>query len=226
MFAHPTSTLSTIEHIPKPALTAFASALADSLDKAVAGPSDGEAWHDLLLFAARYLQQPERGGKRRNISSLLLKRLKVGDVSLDDESNQSKVARRRRPEACPCGAKVSARGTHGMSCRMSTGRSSRHHQINDLIWRALKQSDVPATKEPVGLLRDDGKRLYGLTLVPWQNDRCLTSDVTVVDTLATSYLGSTSSHIVSAAEAAAMRNKRSMQTSHAFTFLFRWRWKP
>ena len=92
---------------------------------------------------------------------------------------------------CPCGATVSATSTHGISCRMSTGRSSRHHQINDLIWRALKRSDVPATKEPAGLLRDDGKRSDGLTLVPWQNGRCPTWDTATVDTLATSYLTTT-----------------------------------
>ena len=73
--------------------------MADSLDKAVADPSDDEAWHDLLFFGARYLQQPKRGDKRRKISSLLLKRLMVGGASLDDESNQLKVTCRRSPEA-------------------------------------------------------------------------------------------------------------------------------
>jgi len=30
---------------------------------------------------------------------------------------------------------------------------------------------IPVTKEPVGLFRMDGKRLNGLTLVPWQSDK-------------------------------------------------------
>ena len=32
------------------------------------------------------------------------------------------------------------------------GRSSRHHQVNDFIWQALKRCDISATKEPSGLL--------------------------------------------------------------------------
>ena len=84
---------------------------------------------------------------------------------------------------CPCGALVSAREIHGLSSKMSAGRSSRHHKVNDLIWNALKRCDVPATKESSGLL-DDGKRPDGLTLVPWQNGWCLTWDATVEDSFA------------------------------------------
>ena len=108
---------------------------------------------------------------------------------------------------CPYDATVSARGTHGVSCKMSTGSSFRLHQINYLIWRALKRSDAPAAKEPAGLLRDDGKRPNGFTLVPWQNGRCLTWNATMVNTLATCYLASTSSHNCSTAEGASIRNK-------------------
>ena len=50
----------------------------------------------------------------------------------------------------------------------------------------MKRADVPSTKEQAGLLRGDGKRPDGLTLVPWQSGRSLTWDVTVVDTLANS----------------------------------------
>ena len=67
---------------------------------------------------------------------------------------------------CSCAALVSARGIHGLSCKGGAGRSSRHHQVNEVILRALKRSDVPATKEPSGLLRYDGKRPDDLTLVP------------------------------------------------------------
>ena len=90
--------------------------------------------------------------------------------------------------ACSYGALVIARGIHGLSCKRSAGRSSRHHQVNDLIWRALKRCDVPATKEPSGLLKDDEKCHEGLTLVPWQNGRCRTWDTTMVDSQAPSYL--------------------------------------
>ena len=45
-------------------------------------------------------------------------------------------------------------------------------------------------KEPVGMTRLDGKRPDGLTLIPWQGGKPLTWDVTVVSTLAASYLSS------------------------------------
>ena len=34
---------------------------------------------------------------------------------------------------CPCGALVSARVIHDLSCKRSAGSSTRHHQVNDLI---------------------------------------------------------------------------------------------
>jgi len=60
----------------------------------------------------------------------------------------------------------------------------------DLVWRALGRTNVPAVKEPIGLLRSDGKRL---TQIPWQAGKCMTWDVTVTDTLAESYIQATSS---------------------------------
>ena len=78
----------------------------------------------------------------------------------------------------------------------------------------------PATKETTGLLRGDGKRPDGLTLVPWQSGQCLTWDTTVVDTFASSYVASTSSTPGAAAEAAATRKLSKYSTSrqiHIFT---------
>ena len=120
---------------------------------------------------------------------------------------------------CPCGALVSARGTHGLSCKWSARRSTRHHQISDLIWRAVKRAAVPASKQPSGLLRDDEKRPDGLTLVAWQNGRCLTWDATVMNSLASSYLSATSSLPGSAAEAAAVR-ERSKYAAITLTHVF------
>lgn len=79
--------------------------------------------------------------------------------------------------------------------------------MNDIIWRSLSKAGFPSIKEPQGLLRTDGKRPDGLTLIPWQNGRCATWDVTVTDTVATSYLSLTSSCAGSAAEAAATRKE-------------------
>jgi len=47
---------------------------------------------------------------------------------------------------------------------------------------------IPVTKEPVGLTRLDGKRPDGLTLIPWQGGKPMTSDITVVSTLTASDL--------------------------------------
>ena len=100
------------------------------------------------------------------------------------------------PHPCPCGASVTSRGTHGLSCKRSSSRSTRQQHINDAILRALKRADISSTKEPAGLLRGDGKRPDGLSLVPWQSERSLTWDVTVVDTLVSSYTPTTSVNLV------------------------------
>jgi hypothetical protein len=42
--------------------------------------------------------------------------------------------------------------------------------------------------EPYGLLREDGKRPDGITLIPWKRGRTLVWDVTCVDTLAATHL--------------------------------------
>ena len=79
--------------------------------------------------------------------------------------------------------------------------------INDVIARAITAAGVPVTKEPVGLARLDGKRPDGLTLIPCQGGKPLTWDVTVVSTLADSYLHSTSDSAGSAAETASIRKE-------------------
>ena len=89
-----------------------------------------------------------------------------------------------------------------------------------ILWGGgLKRCDVPATREPSRLLIDDGKRPNGLTLVPWQKDRCLTWHATVVDSLASSYLSATSSLPGSAAESAAAR-ERSKYAAITLTHIF------
>jgi len=82
---------------------------------------------------------------------------------------------------------------------------TRHFQLNDVIFRALASADVPATKEPSGLVRTDGKRPDGVTLIPWQAGRSLTWDVTVAHTTAGSYLGNAASTAGGVTEMAAER---------------------
>src|SRR6218665_1652348 len=109
------------------------------------------------------------------------------------------------PRTCACSAFVSARGEHGLSCSLGFGRVARHGVINDLIHRALIKAGFPAVKEPQGLLRSDGKRPDGITLIPWKAGRSLVWDATIVDTLAPSYLRASATRAGAAAGIAEVR---------------------
>ena len=53
-----------------------------------------------------------------------------------------------KSHTCVCGATVDARDLHGMACRKSGPRHIRHSQLNDLIWRAVKKAQIPASRNP------------------------------------------------------------------------------
>ena len=114
-------------------------------------------------------------------------------------------ARLCEPHSCVCGAAVNSLGTHGLACKRSAGRIGRHQLLNDIVWRALNRANVPSIKEPVGLLRSDGKKPDGVTQIPWSEGKCLAWDVTVTDTLAASNLAASSSAAGGAAENAAVK---------------------
>src|SRR6201995_3381441 len=86
--------------------------------------------------------------------------------------------------SCICGDLVDARGTHGLACRRNKGRIIRHCLLNDVVQRSLTKAGFPAIKEPSGLLRSDGKRPDGCTLISWHTGKCIAWDVTSLDTLA------------------------------------------
>jgi len=86
-----------------------------------------------------------------------------------------------------CGMAVDSSGKHGLSCRKSAGRGSRHKAINSMV-KALSSAEMPSHLEPRGLAHDDGKWPDSVTSMPWKNGRCLIWDVTCPDTLAASYL--------------------------------------
>jgi hypothetical protein len=109
------------------------------------------------------------------------------------------------PHQCQCGETTDQRGNHGLVCKLSGGRSSRHFAMNDTIWRALQRAEVPSTKEPTGLFRSDGKRPDGATLIPWSRGKYLVWDATSVHTCAHSYIHLTSLTPGAAAEMAANR---------------------
>ena len=120
---------------------------------------------------------------------------------------------------CTCGNMVNTRGNRGLSCKRSAGRTLRHNYINDLVYHALLQAGLPSTKEPAGLLRTDGKRPDGLINIPWQAGKSAVWDVTVADTLADSYLASTSMTAAAAAQLAATRKETryvDLSTTHHF----------
>ena len=59
-----------------------------------------------------------------------------------------------QPHTCFCRAAVDVEGSHALSCK----HIIRHNNLNDIILRSLTRANIPATKEPNGFLRTDGKR--------------------------------------------------------------------
>ena len=118
---------------------------------------------------------------------------------------------------------VNTGGNHGLSCKRSAGRTLRRSYLNDLIYNTLLQAGLPSIKEPAGLLRTDGKRPDGLTNVRWQAGKSAVWDVTVADTLADSYLASTSMTAAVVAELAAIRKEAKyveLSTTHFVPLAF------
>ena len=100
-----------------------------------------------------------------------------------------------------------SRGIHSFICKKAPGKIMRHQASNDLIARSFSAANVPVTKEPSGLLRSDGKRPDGLSLVPWQSGKALCWDVTVICPLADSYISDAAREPGSVAELAASRKE-------------------
>lgn len=95
---------------------------------------------------------------------------------LHDEAFCVATAFRFGCDKCPCGAQVTSKGYHDLSCRSSAGRQSRHAAVNEVIARALRSAEIPCTKEPPGCSRADGKRPDVLTLIPWARGRAVVWD--------------------------------------------------
>jgi len=114
-----------------------------------------------------------------------------------------------RSHVCVCGKTVTVDGHHGLSCRFGSGRHSRHNQINDVLCRAFIKSGTLATPEPHSLCTGSGKRLDGVTQVPWSRGRCLAWDATCPDTFAVPHVLTSSTRAGSAAATAeAMQSQK------------------
>ena len=143
---------------------------------------------------------------------------------LDDQSFRISVSLRLgipicHPHNCICGQNVDKFGRHGLACRKSEGRKSKHEAINDLIKRALVTCGIPTLREPTGCNRSDGKRPDGLTLIPWQRGKPLIWDFTCADTLCQSYITRTRRQVGAAAsgrESSTRLKYRSLENEFCF----------
>jgi hypothetical protein len=125
------------------------------------------------------------------------------------------------PHFCKCNAKVDEIGIHGLSCSKSSGRFSRHTEINSIINRSLTSIHVNSTLESNGLSGDDGKRPDGMSLVPWIKGQPLVCDVTIVDTLSDSYILKTSELSGFAAEMASKRKHSKYSSILSSNYVFK-----
>lgn len=124
-------------------------------------------------------------------------------------------ARFAQPHPCAqCGQQVQSDGVHGLSCRFSQGRHSRHSELNQIISSGLRAAAVPNLREPTHLTLENGKRPDGVTLVPYSRGRHIIWDATVVDTLAPSYISATSLQ-AGAASTLAEQKKRAVYATFA-----------
>ena len=77
-------------------------------------------------------------------------------------------------------------GNHALICPKLRSRFSRHNSCNRVIKEVFNSVEIPSTLEPIGLLRDDGKRPDGVTLLPWSRGRAVAWDFTCVHRLTAS----------------------------------------
>lgn len=145
---------------------------------------------------------------------------------LDNDSARVAVALRLgnnvcEPHWCGCGELVDPKGYHALSCNKTKGKYPRHGEINKTFSMAFSSAGVPTNLEPYGLSRSDGKRPDGITSYPWSRGRALIWDVTVVNTIAASYINATSRASGSAADKADNRPKKQLRL-HSTRFRNLW----
>ena len=130
----------------------------------------------LISCAATPIRPPSLGCKAADLLALSgdwLHALPSGTLGLrlnDDQLTTAIALRLGAPgcsaHICVCGAEVEQSAQHAFVCHKLKSRHARHRLGNNIILRALKTADVPATLEPLGLSRSDGKRPDGASLLP------------------------------------------------------------
>ena len=84
------------------------------------------------------------------------------------------------------GADVYHLAVHGLSCGKSLGRHPRHAAVHEMIKRSLASARIPSHLEPTDVMRSDGKRSDGATVMPWKSGQTSAWDANCLDTLAPS----------------------------------------
>ena len=90
----------------------------------------------------------------------------------------------------------------------------------DIIWREVKKTQKPASKEPIGLWRVDGKRPDGVTSMLWSHEKLLAWDATVTDTYAASHTIQATSTSSGATAEKSVTNKTTKYCNLTATHLF------
>ena len=112
----------------------------------------------LLSKSLRQILHPEPGywlPLLKNLVHGLIHSLFLDDDSIHIATGLRLDANIVEEHTCICGSIVDRMGQHGLSCRRSGGRISRHHAANETIRRALVSGGVPAVFEPVGICWED-----------------------------------------------------------------------
>jgi hypothetical protein len=88
--------------------------------------------------------------------------------------------------------------------------------LNDILRRACTTANIPAILELDGIYRDDGKKPDGLTLFPWSKGKCLLWEDTCADTMALSYINSSSYSAGAAANSREPKRRKYFDLSHRY----------
>ena len=88
--------------------------------------------------------------------------------------------------------------------------------MKDIFWTAIERAKIPASKEPVSLVQQDGKRPDGTTLLPWARGKPMAWNVRVPDTYAESHIDQTARETCSAVNNAATNKIGAFSASHIF----------